>query len=143
MRGAKIEATQQETKRILSKPIEDIKAKEFLSVRDVSKIIGCSIKTVYNIINAKKLHAVNLMEKKTIIKRSDLDKFLMVQPLKPIHPEAINYDVIDCYTLTETQKKYNISQTALQNIVKKHDIPKLKIGIYSYIPKTIIDKLLN
>lgn len=143
IRGAKIEATQQETKRRVAKPIAEIKAKEFLSVRDVSKLIGCSRQAVYNIINSKKLHAVNLMEKKTIVRRIDLDKFLHQQPLKAIHPEAATYTIAECYTLTETQQKYNISESALQNIVRKHDIPKIKSGIYSYIPKTIIDTLLN
>ncbi len=143
MRNAKIEAIQTETKKKLSKPIEDIKGKEFLSVRDVAKLIGCSRQAVYNIINSKRLHAVNIMEKKTIIKRSDLDKFLSIQPLKPVHPDSVHYTISECYTLTEVQKKYNISETALQNVVRRNSIPKIKSGIYSFVPKTIIDKLLN
>ncbi len=143
LRGEKIEASKQETKRILAKPIEDIKAKDFLSVREVSKLIGCSRQAVYNIINSKRLHAVNIMEKKTIIKRSDLDKFLHIQPLKPVHPDSVNYSTAECYTLTEVQKKYNISETALQKVVKRNNIPKIKSGIYSFVPKTIIDKILN
>ena len=141
MRAEKINGSNQETKKIISKPIEDIKLKEFLSVRDVAKLIGCSRQAVYNIINAKRLHAVNLMDKKTIIKRSDLDKFLHQQPLKTVHPESVNYSIADCYTLTEVQKKYNVSDHALHTIVRRNNIPKIKSGIYSYIPKTIIDKL--
>jgi len=143
IRNAKIEATQQETKKILSKPIEDIKAKEFLSVRDVAKLIGCSIKTVYNIINSKRLHAVNIMEKKTIIKRSDLDKFLHIQPLKPVHPDSVHYSISECYSLTEVKNKYNISDSVMHSLIKRKNIPKIKSGIYSYVPKTIIDNLLK
>jgi len=143
IRKEKIEVSNQETKKIISKPIEEIKAKEFLSVSDVAKLIGCSRQAVYNMINSKRLYAVNLMEKKTIINRNDLYNFLYQQPLKPINSESDNYSISDCYTLTEVQKKYNISDNALHAIVRRNNIPKIKSGIYSYVPKTIIDKLLN
>lgn len=47
------------------------------------------------------------------------------------------------YNLTEVQSKYGISETALQNLIKRYEIPKLKKGWYSYVPKTFIDKLLK
>jgi excisionase family DNA binding protein len=75
-RAGKIEQSNKETQRIKSKPIEEIKAKEFLSVRDVSKLIGCSRQNIYNLINTGKLKATNILLKKTIVKRSDLDKLL-------------------------------------------------------------------
>jgi excisionase family DNA binding protein len=73
-RAAKIEAAQEETRKIKIKPIEELKAKEFLSVRDVSKLIGCSRQNVYTLINSGKLKATNILKKKTIIRRFDLDK---------------------------------------------------------------------
>lgn len=73
-RAAKIEASNSETKRIRSKPIEEIKANEFLSVTQVSKLIGCSRQNVYKLINTGKLRATNILQKKTIVKRSELDK---------------------------------------------------------------------
>jgi len=50
-----------------------LKAKEFLSVRDVSQLIGCSRQTVYNLINSGQLKATNILKKKTIIRRYDID----------------------------------------------------------------------
>jgi excisionase family DNA binding protein len=76
-RAAKIEESNAETKRIKSIPIEELKAKEFLSVSEVSKLIGCSRQNIYNLINSGKLKAKNILIKKTIIKRSDLDVFFM------------------------------------------------------------------
>ena len=67
LRTSKIEASNRETKQIKAKPIKDLKAREFLSVSQVSKLIGCSRQTVYNIINNGKLRAVNILQKKIII----------------------------------------------------------------------------
>lgn len=73
-KNVKIEASNSETQRIKSKPIEQIKEKEFLTVTQVSKLIGCSRQNVYKLINTGKLKATNLLLKKTIVKRSEIDK---------------------------------------------------------------------
>lgn len=71
---AKIEASNNETQRIKNKPNEELRGKEFLTVRQVSKVIGCSRQNVYKLINTGKLKATNILLKKTIIKRSEVDK---------------------------------------------------------------------
>lgn len=73
-RDSKIEASNKQTLQLISRPIEELKAKEFLSVRDVSKLIGCSRQTVYTLIKTGTLKGVNLKVKKTIIRRSEIDK---------------------------------------------------------------------
>lgn len=79
LRALKIEKSDTETRRIKSQAIEELKEKEFLSVTQVSKLIGCSRQNVYNLINTGKLRATNILLKKTIIKRSDLDN-LFIEP---------------------------------------------------------------
>ncbi len=54
--------------------LEELKQKEFLTVSQVSELIGCSRQNVYKLINSGKLKATNLLIKKTIVKRTDLDK---------------------------------------------------------------------
>lgn len=73
-RAGKVEQSNKETQRIKNQPIEELKAREFLTVTQVSKLIGCSRQNVYNLINTGKLRATNILIKKTIVKRSDLDK---------------------------------------------------------------------
>ena len=143
LRAGKVEVSNKETKQIKNKPIEDLKAKEFLSVRDVAKLIGCSRQTIYTLINTDKLKAINLLKKKTIIRRSDIDKlFEQPQPiLSP--PKLIEYNISDCYTIMEVQHKFGISDSALNNITKRNNVPKLKKGKFTYVPKVIIDKLLS
>lgn len=76
IRDKKIEGSNRETEAVMIKPIETLKAKEFLSVREVSALIGCSRQNVYNLINQGRLKATNILKKKTIVRRSDLDKLL-------------------------------------------------------------------
>jgi len=157
IRTGKVEVSNKETQRIKTQPIEELKAKEFLTVTQVSKLIGCSRQNVYKLINSGKLRATNILEKKTIVKRSDLDK-LFKEPTNRPKPEGIPeaqiqelsewkqagaFNIADCYTLTEVQSKYGISETAVQNLIKRNSIPKIKKGWFAYVPKTVIDKLLK
>jgi DNA-binding Lrp family transcriptional regulator len=54
-----------------------------------------------------------------------------------------DFDISNCYNLSEVNKKYGISETALQNLIKRFEIPKIKKGWYAYVPKKIIDTLLS
>lgn len=73
-KATKIEASNMETISIISKPIEQLKAKEFLTVKDLSVLLNCSIRTTYRLIENGNIKAVNLGERKTLVKRSDIDK---------------------------------------------------------------------
>ncbi|HEY8659393.1 MAG TPA: helix-turn-helix domain-containing protein [Hanamia sp.] len=73
-RSAKIERSNEQTLKIKTKPIEDIKAKEFLSVREAAKLIGSSLQMVYDLINTGRIKGINLKIKKTIIPRSEIDR---------------------------------------------------------------------
>lgn len=72
-RKNKIQKSNKETVEAINRPIERIKAKEFLTVGDVSKLLDCSKRTVYYLIENGKLNAVNLGERMTRIRRSDID----------------------------------------------------------------------
>ncbi len=156
-KAIKVEQSEKESQMVKSQPIEELKAKEFLSVTQVSKLIGCSRQNVYNLINTGKLKATNILLKKTIVKRSDLDELFMESTnrtqIKGISNtqtqdfvEVLKFEDIEiseCYNITEVQSKYGISATALQNMIKRYEIPKMKKGWFAYVPKTVIDKLLG
>ena len=76
MKNAKVELSNREVQQIRNKPIEELKAKEFLNVRQTSLLIGCSRQTIYTLINTGKLKAVNIKIKKTIVSRSEINKLL-------------------------------------------------------------------
>lgn len=155
IKAEKVQKSNTETKQLKTKPIEELKAKEFLTVSDVSKLIGCSRQNVYKLIRTGKLKATNILEKKTIVRRCDLDTLFidteytnfigLEKQVKEMYDwkQAGAFDITDCYTINEVLEKYSISQTGLQYVIKRDNIPKLKKGWYTYVPKIIIDKLFG
>lgn len=145
----KIEASNLETKRIIAQPIDEIKNKEFLNVREIAKLINCSRPTVYRLINKGIIKGINLAERKTTIARAEIDKlFLSESPsssddINQTDEEVIQFDSDEWYHLKEVQAIYGISESALQNLVKRMKIPKVKKGRFTYIPKSSIDNLLT
>lgn len=114
VRAGKVEQSNKETQRIKNQPIEELKAKEFLTVREVARLLNYSVRSVYYYIESRTIKAVNLGQRITRVKRSEIDKlFEQPQPVTP-QPEQIQFDIADCYTLTEVQDKYGISKRALQ-----------------------------
>lgn len=141
-RAEKIEKSQTQTKAIKEKPINDIKAKDFLTVADVAALLNFSHRTVYRLIKQGTIRGVNLAQRKTLIRRVDIDKlFELPQPQK--QPQPTQYKIEDCYNIGEVQGKFSISEKALYDIIKRNSIPKQKQGKFTYVPKTLIDKLLT
>lgn len=145
-RTGKIETSNQETQRIKKQPIEELNAKAFLSIAEACKLIGISRRTVYRMIERGDL-VTGKAGKRTIIRRSDLENYIFEQPRTVIpQPESdqtpIQLEISECYNLTEVQIKYGISESALQSLIRREGIPKIKEGWYAYVPKTTIDTLL-
>lgn len=143
IKGLKIETSNKQTQRIKNMPIEELKAKAFLSIADACKLIGISRRTVYRMIERGEL-ITGKAGKRTIIRRSDLEHLLFNQPRTVIpQAEKEQLTISDCYNLTEVQDKYGISETALQRLIKRNNIPKIKQGWFAYVPKIEIDKIFQ
>ena len=72
-RTAKIEASKKETDDKRIQRVEILKVKEFLTVRDVATLLNCSLRTAYRLIDQGNIKAINLSQRKTLIKRTDID----------------------------------------------------------------------
>ena len=129
-----------ETNRVILQPINELKAKEFLSIAETCKLMGISRRTVYRMIERGEL-ITGKAGRRTILRRSDLDK-LFEHP-KPVQPQPEQYEISDCYSLAEIQNKYGISDRALHELIKRNRIPKLRKGKFAYVPKTLIDNILK
>jgi excisionase family DNA binding protein len=141
----KIERSNSEIFHLKTKPAQELKAKEFLKVKDVAALLNCSIRSVYWYIETGKLKATNLNQRLTRVRRADLDRLFEQQNTESRQPErkAVRLEIADCYNLTEVQSKYGISETALRQLIKRYSIPKFKMGWFAYVPKADIDKLLS
>jgi excisionase family DNA binding protein len=147
LRNKKVEEAVKETARIRAKPIEELNAKEFLTVAEAAALLNFSKRTIYYYVALGRINAVNLSQRLIRIRRAEINK-LFEEP----KPEIVNQDIklrpyrlniTNCYNLTEVQKKFGISESALQNIINRNNIPKYKKGWYVYVPKTEIDKILS
>jgi excisionase family DNA binding protein len=86
VRAEKVQRSNTETKQTKNQSIDDLKAKEFLTVREVSKLLNCSVRSVYYYIDNGTIKAVNLGQRVTRVKRSEIDK-IFEQP-KPGQSET-------------------------------------------------------
>ena len=138
----KIKRSNKETFKIKIKPIEELQMKEILNVQDIALLLGCSKRSAYRLINTGMIKAVNLGERLTRIKRSELDRILeQNNEITPMKKD--NFNISECYNIKEVQEKFNISESALRQIILRNHIPKFKNGIYSYVPKDRINSLLQ
>ncbi|MVZ62134.1 helix-turn-helix domain-containing protein [Sphingobacterium humi] len=141
---ARSEAETQEVRNVKSLPTsKDLSNKEFLSVTEVGKLIGCSRQNVYKLINTGKLNASNLLERKTIIKRSDIDKMLKDNEINNDRSQTLIVETTEYYSMQEIEVKYNMSEKAIYELIKRNNIEKVKRGRYSLVNKKDIDKLLS
>ena len=140
-RSAKIEASNKETKAIIEKPLNELKEKPFLSIEDASQLLGISRRTFYRMISRGEFPAAKA-GRRTIIRRSDIEGLFALPAAKPEKNKPVAMSIPDCYTLTEIQIKFGISESTVQSLIKRHRIPKLRYGKFAYVPKSIIDTLI-
>jgi excisionase family DNA binding protein len=72
-RTEKVEQVKAETFKIKTQPYDVLKAKEFLTVREVALLLNCSRPLVYRLIEQGIIKAINLTQRKTVIRRLDID----------------------------------------------------------------------
>jgi len=145
-RAAKIEASNRETQQIISKPIVELKAKEFLTITETCSLLSISRWTIWRAIKRDELNAGKI-GRRTLIRRSDLDKLFegSIQPetIPEPTPKQIEYEISDCYTLAEVNNKFGISEKALYDVIRRNGIPKINMGRFTFVPKAIIDNLFS
>ena len=73
-RAVKVERSDLETVTVIQKPLHEIKAKEFLTVKEVAILLNCSVRSVYKYIGNNRIRAVNLSQRLTRVKRSEIDQ---------------------------------------------------------------------
>ncbi|MDB5136598.1 MAG: hypothetical protein JWP37_3201 [Mucilaginibacter sp.] len=144
VRDQKIEKSNKEVTATKVTALEYLKLKEFLTVREAATILNSSRQTIYTLINSGKIKASNIKLKKTLIRREEIDRLFIPEPVVPVVPDIQKVVQIEaCYHMAEIQEKYHISEKALFELIKRNKIPKLKMGKYAYVPKERIDQLLK
>ena len=141
-RAAKIQGSNEQTKQVVSKPLNEIRAKENLNISEASKFLGVSRWTIWRAIGSGRLNAIKI-GRRTIIRRLDIDRLFDLPAKQAEQGQPLSIAISDCYTMKEVMQKYGISEKALYELIKRNEIPKQHKGIYAYVPKIRIDELLN
>lgn len=136
-RNTKIEECITTASAIKQTPNIDINTKDFLSISETSTLLGISKRTLYRMFERNQIPVIKIGNR-TIIRRKDLDTYLVPLPI-----ENLEYKIKDCYKTSEILTIYNISEKAIYELIKRNNIPKIKKGLYSYVPKELIDNLLK
>jgi excisionase family DNA binding protein len=150
-RAEKIKKTNLETHNRRIKPIEDLKAKEYLTVKDLAILLNSSLRTIYRLVNDGTIKAVKISTRKTLIKHSELDRLFQDKDKLKVSGQTAQgamdsgkiFDVLNSYTIQEAVSKFVISEMELNKLVQDNNIPMIRIGWFKYIPKTEIDKLMS
>ena len=152
-RATKVKQSNVQTEALRNRPIEDIKAKDYLSISEACKLVGLSRRTIYRLIDQGHIirHKVGT---RSLLNRAALDRYI-ISTANP-HPKAdkpiIETDikghsnslqVSDCFSLDEVMEIYGISETALHKLIRREHIPRMKKGKKAYIPKQIINVILG
>lgn len=148
VRMEKIEASNLQTVKAKQAPIETLKTKEFLTVKDVAALLNCSRRSAYRMVSTGVIPSLQLSERKTIIRRSDIDNLFDQQINNSSKPEqqvveVPEYQIKDCYTLKEIETTYGLADRVVYELIKRNKIPKIIKGRYTYVPKQLIDTILN
>ncbi|QNK61144.1 helix-turn-helix domain-containing protein [Pedobacter sp. PAMC26386] len=118
---------------------------EFLTIKQAAQLLGLCTKTLYNILQSGKIKAVRLSSRKTIIKRTEIDKIFeqpqfevpaREKPKKNPHPKY-------CYKMAEAQDQFNCSEKALYDLIKRNNVNKFQNGWYTYVLKSDLHSIFN
>ena len=145
MKQNKIATTEKATKLDIIN-VDELNKKDFLTAKEAAYILNMSLRTVYRLIQSKELNAYNFSERKTLIRRKDIDMYFDLS-LNDINIDKSHLkDLINLensYTIDEIQKKYNISNSALFGLIKRLDIQKKQVGKHVLVRKEDIDKIFE
>ncbi len=131
---------------MMSKIKEPVKDMDFLTVKEASLLLKISIKTLYRLIEVREINAINFTERNTLIRRKDIDAYFdnnLMNTNRDLSYLTTGINLENSYTMQQAQEKYNISNGALYNLIKKFKIPKKKQGKYTLVKKEHLDKILN
>ena len=125
--------------RVLQKPIEDVKEKEFLSLNDTAVLMGISKRCVYDLIHNGILQAFKLTSRLTIVRKADIEIMFEGRVYtKKVKPER--KPITEFYTTKEIQEKFGVSEAWVFKLAKEKKIPKVLHHGKTYWSKQHVDK---
>lgn len=138
-RNKRIQDTETKTDILISQqPIQIIKDKEFLSFAEAGTLLGISRQAVYKIVAAGHLKASKISSRLSFIKRNDIENMIENKPYEKRNKKDIA-PITEFYTTAEVKEKYNVVDSWIFVVAKKHNIPRTFNRGKTYWSKKHID----
>lgn len=142
-RNKRIQKTETETDSLISQqPMQMIKDKEFLSFAEAGTLLGISRQAVYKMVAAGHLKASKISSRLSFIKRSDIECMLNNRPYETRQTKTI-VPITEFYTTAEVKEKYNVVDSWIFVVAKKHNIPRTFNRGKTYWSKKHIDNYFS
>lgn len=126
--------------------IININNKDFLTVKETAEILNMSKRTVYRLLQAGQINSYNFSQRKLMVRRKDLDSYFDLNLIntKVSKEKIIKMITIEnSYCMEEVSKKYEISPSALNSLIKRLEIPTKQHGKFVLVKKIDIDKIFT
>lgn len=119
--------------------------RDYISIKEAEAIFGVCGKTIRRLISRGKITSINLGERLTRVKKSELMGLLPLRE-EPVDkdralPKPYNLEPEDCYTIGEISEKFAIAESTVYAHIRKYAVPIRQIGRFVYAPKSEIDHL--
>lgn len=119
--------------------------RDYISVAEAEAMFGVCAKTIRRLINSGKVSSINLGQRLTRVRKSELMGILPLRE-EPIDtnralPKPYNLEPENCYTISEIAEKFAIAESTVYSHIRKYSIPIRQIGRYVYAPKSEIDHI--
>lgn len=129
-------------RRTESKSLDEMRGKEFLSIREAATILGITVRATYNLIYRGQLKASKLSPRMTIIQKSSIQAMLDSYSYSKA-PRKKNEPITEFYTTTEIKEKFGVSNSWIFKVGKEKNIPKLYRMGNTYWSKSHIEKAVS
>lgn len=126
--------------------ITEIQTRPYISVREAVALFGISRDTIHRLIKNKKITAFNVGQRLTRVSKVDIEQMfttIEIPDKSQDIPEKPNFEVGNCYTISEISSKFHADPGTVTNLIKRNKIPTKKVGSFVYVPKSLIDKIFE
>lgn len=127
-----------------AKKIAQIQTRPYISVSEAVILFGISKDTIHRLIKSGRIPAHNFGQRLTRVSKLDLE--LLFTPVEsPVETgeEKSDFEVGNCYTISEVSKKYKANPGTVNNLIRRNKIPTKQVGSFVYVPKRYIDEIFD
>lgn len=121
-----------------NEPLKDLEQREFFTPTMAAKLLGISRATIYRYLADETIKAVQF-KGKTLIRRKDIDMLFESSATYNKRLPQEKVPITEFYTTAEVKEKYNVVDSWIFVVAKKHNIPRTFNRGKTYWSKKHID----